>query len=207
MKDLRLEVRGVTKRFNRRKIFQDISFSLTCGESLSITGRNGSGKSSLVKIVAGVLSPTSGSVHFFRGGDPIYDDDVKHVLGLVSPYLQLYDEFSAIENLEILSSIRASKRTDSSYREELFTLFGLWDRKGDLVRTFSSGMKQRLKYIYALYHEPSILILDEPTSNLDEEGIKAVRHVLETRREKTILLIATNDAEEARWGMRQIHLG
>jgi len=207
MKNLRLTVTEVSKHFNRRRIFQDISFSLNCGESLSITGRNGSGKSTLVKIVAGVLSPTRGSVQFYRGENALVEDDVKHELGLVSPYLQLYDEFSATENMTILSSIRASQDSEPSYREHIFNQFNLWDRRNDLVRTFSSGMKQRLKYIFALYHKPSILILDEPTSNLDEEGINAVREVAEEFKKSSILIVATNDQSEASWCSRRIHLG
>ncbi|MBM4170069.1 MAG: ABC transporter ATP-binding protein [Ignavibacteria bacterium] len=207
MKRLRLNVREVTKQFNRRTIFEDISFSLTSGESLSITGRNGSGKSTLVKIIAGVLTPTRGSVEYLRGDMPIGDDDVKHELGLVSPYLQLYDEFSAQENLEILSSIRAGRNTAPPHRENLFRLFNLWHRKHDIVRTFSSGMKQRLKYIYALDHRPSILILDEPTSNLDEEGITSVRHVVEDFKKSSIVILATNDQAEANWCDARVHLG
>lgn len=207
MNHLQLNVYDISKDFSRRSIFKELSFSLKCGESLAITGKNGSGKSTLVKILAGVLTPTKGKVEYVSGKKKMLENDVKHVLGLVSPYLQLYDEFTAQENLDILSAIRATKSLDALYLERVFKQFNLWHRRNDAVRTFSSGMKQRLKYIFALHHRPSILILDEPTSNLDEEGIAAVREVVEEYRKDSILLIATSDASEAAWCDNKIYLG
>lgn len=207
MNHLQLNVYDISKDFSRRNIFKELSFSLKSGESLAITGKNGSGKSTLVKILAGVLTPTKGKVEYVSGKKKMLENDVKHVLGLVSPYLQLYDEFTAQENLDILSAIRATKSLDPHYLERVFKQFNLWHRRNDPVRTFSSGMKQRLKYIFALHHRPSILILDEPTSNLDEEGIAAVKEVVEEYRKDSILLIATNDASEAAWCDNKIYLG
>ncbi len=84
---------------------------------------------------------------------------------------------------------------------------GLCERAGDLVATFSSGMKQRLKYAFAIQHSPSVLLLDEPTSNLDEQGVDMVRRVVSEQKERGVLVVATNDPEERSYGEQFLHLG
>jgi heme exporter protein A len=110
----------------------------------------------------------------------------------VSPYLNLYDEFTALENLIIFDKIRNTKNSDDKYREVL-SQTNLFERCNDSVGVYSSGMKQRLKYALAILNYPAILILDEPTSNLDSEGIEMTRTIMENQRKSGILIIATND--------------
>lgn len=207
MSDISLTVTGLSKQFNRRLVFRDISFSLSQGDSLAITGKNGSGKSTLVKILCAVLSPSSGGVHYAIAGNSLSMDQVRRRIGLVSPYLQLYDEFSALENLELLSQIRSNDFAFAERAEEGLRLVGLWDRRHDFVRTYSSGMKQRLKYAFALLHRPSILVLDEPTANLDADGVSIVKRVVGQQKESAILIVATNDEDEAAWCRQRILLG
>jgi len=185
----------IAKTFNRRKIFSEISFSLNKSDSLAITGRNGSGKSTLLKILANVLSPTKGEIGMKINDKIVKPTDYFAYLGLVSPYLQLYDEFSGWENLDLFRRIRG---VDASvdYLTELLRRVNLWERRNDYVRTYSSGMKQRLKYAFALIHRPPILLLDEPTSNLDTEGISTVYQIIEEQKKAGILIVATNDAED-----------
>ena len=198
MSTVRLIVSGVTKEFNRRVIFRDISFFVSSGESVAITGRNGSGKSTLLKIICGLLSPTRGTVEFSEDGRSRKAEDMRNLLGFVSPYLQLYEEFSGVENLELLGRIRGDREHGSDCTKELLSRVGLWERRNDMVRTYSSGMKLRLKYAFALAHTPAILVLDEPTSNLDAEGEQMVRLIVEQQKTTGILIVATNDVEEAR---------
>ena len=134
-------------------------------------------------------------------------EEFKHHIGFVSPYLNLYDEFTALENLQFLSSIRGTLQLNENRIKELLTRVGLWTRRDDFVGTFSSGMKQRLKYAFALLHEPAVLILDEPTSNLDAEGIEVVEHIIQEQKKSNILIIATNNNEEASSCDQQIQLG
>jgi len=188
---MKVEARGIRKVFNRRVIFRDVSFSLEEGKVLLVTGRNGSGKSTLVKIVSHVLSPTAGSVTFTDGGGPVKGAVARH-LGLVSPYLQLYDEFTASEHLDMAMTLRGL-RPDPAGADALLERVGLFPRRNDPVRTYSSGMKQRLKYAFALLHRPAVLLLDEPMSNLDAEGIGMVRGVMDEQRAAGILVVATND--------------
>jgi heme exporter protein A len=206
MTSLKLIVAGVGRTFNRRPVFAGLSFDVSAPGSVAITGLNGAGKSTLVKILAGVIGPTSGTVRYEADGKPVDSSELHEHLGFVSPYLNLYDEFTAAENLHLLNRIRTGTEPDPAAIEQRLRQVNLWNRRDDGVGTYSSGMKQRLKYAFALLHAPSVLILDEPTSNLDEEGIAIVRGVAEEQRGRGILIVATNDAEEAAWCAARIHL-
>jgi len=207
MTSMRLSLSNVSKEFNRRSIFRDVSFTLGGGDSLVITGRNGSGKSTLVKIICGLLTPTRGTITYSFEGKSIEHDNVRNHIGLVSPYLQLYDEFSGLENLELLSQIRSDRVLEKGRIEEVLNDVGLWERRRDFLRTYSSGMRQRLKYAFALVHKPDILVLDEPTSNLDADGVEMVRSRVTEQKQDSILIVATNDAEESTWCAKKIELG
>ena len=207
MNSISLRADGVSKDFNRRPVFQDISFFLSSPASLSITGKNGAGKSTLLKIIAGVLSSTYGSMTYSDHEKQIGIEDFKHQIGFVSPYLNLYDEFTAMENLQFLSRIRIAAQENGERIKELLRFVGLWNRRDDLVGTFSSGMKQRLKYAFAVLHSPALLILDEPTSNLDAEGIEVIQQIIQRQKKSDILIIATNNHEEAHWCVQQIQVG
>jgi heme exporter protein A len=202
-----MTVTDIAKDFNRRPIFRDISFSLSSPSSLAITGKNGAGKSTLSKILAGLISSTRGSIAYTLNDNQIGIEEIKHYIGFVSPYLNLYDEFTALENLQLLSSIRATTQQNEGRMKELLSLVSLWQRRDDLVGTFSSGMKQRLKYAFALLHNPIVLILDEPTSNLDEDGVEFVQRMVKQQKEEGILIVATNNKEESDWCAQKIHVG
>lgn len=182
---------GLKKTFNRRTIFQDVSFSVGAGKTLLVTGRNGSGKSTLMKIIARILTPTAGTMTFTHHG--ISGDRVpSSVVGFVSPYLNLYDEFSANENLAFSLSIRGLD--PRSYPiDTLLEETGLGRFKNTPARVFSSGMKQRLKYAFALIHRPPVLLLDEPMSNLDNQGKEFVRMVMWSHSARGVLIVATNE--------------
>src|SRR5690349_5533489 len=106
MRDVSLRGTKLTKTYNRRNVFAQIDFDMSGMQSWAIVGRNGSGKSTLVKIIAGLLSATSGEVLLTVDGKPVRRDDQYHYIGFVSPYLQLYEEFTAYENLALFSRLR-----------------------------------------------------------------------------------------------------
>jgi heme exporter protein A len=201
-----LESKGLGKWFGHRKIFEKIDISLQDRASLVITGRNGSGKTTLIKILCGLIRPTQGQVLIRHDGENLTAVESRNLFGLVMPDLELYAELTALENLSFLSRIRGMIPTP----EELMKIIawvGLEGRKNDFVFSFSSGMKQRLKYAFALLHEPGILLLDEPTANLDDEGIELVERIVSLQREKGILVIATNRKEDFEYGDKILPLG
>lgn len=188
-----LHAKNLTKNFNRKAIFKNVSFDFTFGGSIAITGRNGSGKSTLIKIIANVLNPTSGTLDIEDNSTIVKKDDYYKYTGFVSPYLNLYDEFTGYENLEITSKIRGDSAKNIN---DVLKKVGLYERRNDLLRIYSSGMKQRLKLAFAVLHNPAILLLDEPTSNLDKDGISIVTELALAQKNNGILIIATNDEYE-----------
>jgi heme exporter protein A len=197
-------------------VFENISFEVKQGEVLSIIGPNGSGKSTVSKIICGVLTPTAGEVSLVDDARKVMigRDEIYMFVGFVAPYLELYGEFTAFENLMI--EMRARKlltrnsqvaKGSSEKALEILKFVGLFNRRNDRVKGFSSGMKQRLKYAAALIHEPSVLVLDEPMSNLDDAGRTMVLSLVENFRKDKIVVIATNDNEEAALGNVKLVLG
>ncbi len=187
-----IEAKDLSKYFSRRLIFKNLNFNLTDKGIFGISGANGSGKSTLVKILAGINSPTTGKIIHRENDKEILSEKLHNYLGFVSPYLVLYEEFSAWENLNYIAQIRGIKFNKQRI-EDLLNRFLLYPRKDDLVKTYSSGMKQRLKFIFALMHSPSLIILDEPTSNLDNEGKDSVYKIVEDESTKNIVIIASNE--------------
>jgi len=202
----KIKASGVTKKFNERSVFKNIHFEISSGQSLAITGHNGSGKTTLVRIISGLMSPSEGSVKFYKNDNAIEPENVHSFIGLVGPYLQLYHNLTALENLTFFSKIRGMGANRSRILE-LMALMGLKGRELDYVKNYSSGMLQRLKYVFALLHEPEILLVDEPTSNLDEAGSAIVYNILKRQKESKILIVATNNPEESRIGQKRIHVG
>jgi heme exporter protein A len=198
-----LQAENLTKKFGRKIIFENINFGLHKGSSTAITGRNGSGKSTLIKIIANLLSETSGKLTLTIDNTPVKKENVYKYIGFVSPYLNLYDEFSGYENLRIISDIRGygHENIDAALNQ-----VGLYERRNDLLKIYSSGMKQRLKIAFATMHKPEILLLDEPTTNLDSDGVGIVDDIANEYKKDKILIIATNDAHERSLCANEINL-
>jgi heme exporter protein A len=202
---LGLEVRNLSKYFGARKVFKGLNFSVTEHQSLVITGKNGSGKTTLLKILSGLISPSNGEVVFNSNGGLLKREEVKRILSLVAPDLNLYEELSALENLKFLSRVQGIKFDDEELKTRIEKV-GLKKREDDLVSFFSSGMKQRLKYAFALINDPKILLLDEPSSNLDKEGISYLENVIYEQKKRGILILATNHKDEIRYGDQIVDL-
>ncbi|MEM8485659.1 MAG: ABC transporter ATP-binding protein [Bacteroidota bacterium] len=195
----KLTLDNVAKRFGRRILFRKLSCAVEGGQALAITGANGSGKSTLLKIIAGVMTPTKGDVDLELSGEKVLPPDRPLRTGFVSPYLNVYDGFSARENLEFIARARRLSLAGQTI-DDLIALVTLKGREHDLVKTYSSGMKQRVKFAAAMLTKPDVLILDEPTTNLDAAGIAMVRTVMDMQRSRNgILILASNNVDEAAW--------
>jgi len=188
-------LQDLTKSFSRRLIFRNINAEFNSGSVYGLAGSNGSGKSTLAKIIAGLLSPTSGKViHKFEDKEVPMEKLHDH-LGFVSPYLVLYDEFTAEENLTHFLKIRGIE-IDNEKIKTLLNDLSLYGRRNDLLKAYSSGMKQRMKFIFSLIHSPELLILDEPTSNLDIEGKDKVYEIIERESKNKLIVIASNEESD-----------
>lgn len=195
MTNYSLEASSINKSFGRRLIFNDLQFKFDKSGVYGISGPNGSGKSTLVKIIAGIIGASKGKIIHKLNDKDIAEENLHNHIGFVSPYLVLYEEFSTYENLKLFAEIRGVKFNQSRV-DYLLNKFLLFKRKDDLLKTYSSGMKQRVKFIFALMHSPQLLILDEPTSNLDDEGKNSVYELVKEEGQKNIVLIASNEKHD-----------
>jgi heme exporter protein A len=200
-----LEVKNLAKSFGFRKVFDGVNFSLREKESLVITGKNGSGKSTLLKILAGLLRSQRGEVNINLDGQLINKSERRKLVSLVGPDLSLYVELTALENLEFLAKVQGLDFKPDELNKKLEEV-GLKGRGEDQVSSYSSGMNQRLKYVFALLNEPQILLLDEPGSNLDEPGLFLLENIIAEQRKRGILVLGTNDKREIKYGDKILNL-
>jgi heme exporter protein A len=201
---MKLSLTGLAKSYPGRPVFSDISAEVESERKLIVTGPNGSGKSTLIRIICSFVRPTMGSVIFNLGSEKLSRIDIRPHVGLVSPDLVLYDELTANENLSFFAGV-ANLQLEKSELPHKLEMVGLAGRGDDLVGSYSSGMKQRLKYCLALMRRPALLLLDEPTANLDEPGKELVDKIIKTH--KGIVVIATNERTELEYGDEIIRLG
>ncbi len=201
---LRLILDGLAKSYPGRPVFSGISADIKQGKRLVITGPNGSGKSTLMRIICGFVRPTAGKVTFNIENRNLSRLEIRPHIGLVSPDLVLYDELTALENLMFFAGVAGLRFSIDDLVTRLDRV-GLHNRGRDLVGSYSSGMKQRLKYCLALLRDPELLLLDEPTANLDDEGKSLIGDIIESH--EGVLVIATNEQTELRYGDEIIRLG
>ncbi len=201
-----LKADQLSHRFGRRVTGVDgLAFVWEGPGAVAVTGANGSGKSTLLRILAGLLRPTSGSTTLHVGGRELAPGSRRAALGLVTPDLAFYEEFSALENLLFAGECRRLADPAEAARAVLERV-GLAARARDRVASYSSGMKQRLRLAFALLHEPPLLLLDEPGGHLDDAGRDAVREVVRHQATHGLVLIATNDPQEVQLAERRLEL-
>ena len=201
-----LSLQNISRRFATRDALTNVNVEARTGDTMVVTGPNGSGKSTLLKIMAGALSPTNGSMKIMHEDVELTEEQRRHITGFVSPDLIMYSGMSGVENLLFFAELRGIKPKHEDLKN-LLEMVGLLGRGRDMVSAYSSGMRQRLKYAFALLHRPSVLLLDEPTANLDSAGLEMVNRVVAMQREHGLLVVATNDAHEAQWGNVLVRLG
>ena len=198
-------VKNLTKAYRYRKLFSNLSFVVENNTVFAVLGHNGAGKTTLLRIICDLVPATSGRVEITVDGRTIDAAQRRATLGLVSPDLELYGELTALENLEFFAGVRGLRFSREKARD-LLEYVGLKGCGQDFVSTYSSGMKQRLKYAYALFHAPRILILDEPTSNLDSNGVALVGQIIRRQRERGMVIMATNDYREVSYADQTLSL-
>ena len=203
-----VEVRAekLSHRYGRRQTgIASLEFAFAGPGAVAVTGPNGSGKSTLLRILAGLLRPSEGRTLVRVEGRALAPSERRRALGLATPELAFYEEFTAAENLRFAGETHGLADPGRAAREAL-ELVGLSPRADDKVSGYSSGMKQRLRLAFALLHQPSLLLLDEPGSHLDDAGRAAVRAVVARQSERGLVLIATNDAQEIQLAERCLEL-
>jgi len=172
-----IKVQHISKHFGSLKAVDDLSFEVQAGQVFGFLGQNGSGKSTTIRMLLSLIHPSSGSIEIFGQSIEKNRAAILEQVGAIIERPDLYPYLSAKEHLQLFAKVRKQKITTNAIDETLVKV-GLANRAKDKVQTFSLGMKQRLGIAIALVHNPSLIILDEPTNGLDPQGIADIRELI-----------------------------
>lgn len=191
---MQIILQNIGRRFNRDWIFRGIDFTFSQGETYAILGPNGSGKSTLLSVLNGSLSPSTGSLKYLNGEIPVEVENVYKQLSLAAPYLELIEEFTLAEMIDLHFKFKAYRSGMDC--AAVIDLLNMQASRNKAIRYFSSGMKQRLKLALAFCSDTSMLMLDEPTSNLDKQGVAWYLGLVEQFAEGRLTIICSNQEHE-----------
>ena len=198
---------GIEKRYSGLYALRRVSFEVAAGECVALAGRNGSGKTTLLRIAARLVRPSAGKLSFPALSSADGPDGAPKGSGFVAHATMAYDELTAEENLMLFARLQGIR--DASGRvETLLRDVGLIERRDSLVRTFSRGMRQRVAIARALLGEPSVLLLDEPATGLDVQGVAWLTETLRRMRDAgcTVLMSLHGESEISSLATRAIRL-
>lgn len=188
---MHIELNGIGKKFGDQWIFKDLDLVFESGCRSSITGPNGSGKSTLLKIISGYAMASSGTIEYASANVKVERERIFKSISMVAPYLDLYPDLSASETIDLQSSFKPlmSGITPLS----MLNAFNIGQAENKAVKDLSSGMKQRLKLALALFSDTDLLLLDEPTSNLDEAGVLIYQELMGKVEAERSVIVCTNE--------------
>jgi len=190
-----IHLQNVGKRYRLDWIFRGVDFTFKKGERYAILGPNGSGKSTLLKVLSGHLSPSKGSVVFEKQGQKIEPDAVYREVSYAAPYIELIEEFTLEEALNFHAKLKPLMPGFNPAK--LYELLALPRTRTKEIRFFSSGMKQRVKLALAVCSDTPVLLLDEPATNLDLQGIEWYKNLIAEYASDRLVVIASNDPHDA----------
>lgn len=200
---LQISLSGVGKKFGSEWIFRNVNDEIYPNDKLVILGGNGSGKSTLLQVISGFVSPNEGAIKYNLTGSGggksasnkiISPEDLKNHIAFASPYLQLVEDFTLTEMIGHAAIFKPFLNKLSS--KEIIELIELSHAKEKFIRQFSSGMKQRLKLGLAILSDTSLLLLDEPVSNLDKESINWYKNLIGKYTAHRTVIVCSNNIEE-----------
>ena len=184
----------IAKRYQQNWIFKDLSLDIPSGTSLAILGNNGSGKSSLLRIIAAMQTATKGSITYTHKQQNIDSNSLYKQLSYAAVGMQLIEEFTLSELLSFHFSFK--KSIHQLTVAEIISILDMKNVQSKLVGDFSSGMKQRVKLAQAIFTDAPLLLLDEPCSNLDKHGIAQYQEWMATYQNNRTIIVASNDSNE-----------
>lgn len=186
--DIKLD--NVAKRYRFEWIFRNINYEFNSESSYAILGPNGAGKSTFLKILSGHLSPSKGSITFNKNGSIIEKDLIYQQVSYAAPYIDLIEELTLVEAIEFHKKFKPFLNNLQTKDLEKLLQFSKSSHKE--VKYFSSGMKQRLKLVLAICSDTDILLLDEPSTNLDKQGVNWYLDLINEYRNDRLVIVASN---------------
>ena len=202
-----MEIRMINagKRFNRDWIFKNLDASFSDQESYAITGHNGAGKSTLLQCIAGSTLLSEGDIIFNIDGNTIANEEVFSHVSICAPYLEVIEEMTALEFFHYHQQFKSLQYHTTI--TDIIEKIGLSKHAHKQIRYFSSGMKQRIKLAQAFFSKTPVLLLDEPCTNLDQQGIALYKDLLNKESKNRIVIISSNDPTEIEGCTQLIQLG
>ncbi len=190
LQKMQINLSNLGKRYNYEWIFRNLTYTFESGTSYAILGHNGSGKSTLLTIIAGHNLHSEGDIYYTLGTNKIEPEEAFRHLSITAPYLELVEEFTLLEMLDFHTRFKSLRGNITNM--QLVDRMGLQKSKNKFVKDFSSGMKQRLKLGLALYADTQLLLLDEPTTNLDEEGVAWYQEHVAQNKTGRLVIVGSN---------------
>ncbi len=187
---MEIELREVAKRYRFEWIFKNIDYHFQSQHRYAILGNNGTGKSTFLKILSGHLTPSKGKIFFKYKNNTLEIDQVYRHIAYAAPYIDLIEEFTLKEAINFHQKFKVLQPGLNT--EKLIELLGFQKSVDKEIKFFSSGMKQRLKLALAIGSKTDILLLDEPTTNLDQQGMEWYQGLLDNYSDNRLLIIASN---------------
>ncbi len=191
---MQIQLNNISKRFKKHWIFKSINQEFIGPRNYGIIGDNGGGKSTLLKTIAGITSPTEGNLQYINSGKIIHLNNLFPFLAIVAPYMDLPNELSLKELFKFQQKF---KKYHSNTNESIFfSSIQLENKEDEIVKNLSSGMKQRLKLGLALLSKSAVVLLDEPCSNLDKKGRELYKELLSKSKDKLIIIASNSNEDE-----------
>lgn len=201
---MRITLEQIGRRFNREWIFRNVNYTFKSGNSYAILGANGSGKSTLLQVISGSLTGSEGEVNYFKNDLLVDIENVFPELSLAAPYLELIEEFSLSEHIDFHFQFKKYRK---GYNKQLLvSLLDLQHSEHKALKNFSSGMKQRVKLALAFCSDTQVLLLDEPTSNLDQQGIEWYLSLINEFSADRLVIVCSNQEHEYRFCDHKINV-
>lgn len=195
----------VGKRFQRHRVFKDITYSFEAPGKYALLGPNGSGKSTLMRVLAGMQQPSVGKViHRAADGNVIKQNELYQYVSFCAPGQELVEEFTLREFLLFHFSFKPPAKGITT--EDILEITGLGPMANKPIYDYSSGMKQRVKLAQAIFADTPVLMLDEPCSNLDERGLNQYREWMEAYAANRLVVVASNDPREYYFCQEQLRI-
>lgn len=191
---IQIDLHDLGKRYHREWIFKGISLSIQPNSSTGVIGSNGSGKSTLLKLISAAELPSKGSVSYFLENKQIEQEHLYTELTFTAPYIDLIEELSCKELIDFHLKFKPFQKNVSI--DQFLDLVYLNESKDKFIQNFSSGMKQRLKLGLAICTQSSLLLLDEPCSNLDQMGIQTYHQLMDQFNKNRTTIIGSNEQKE-----------
>lgn len=201
---MKINLEHIGRRFNREWIFRNLNYVFESGTSYAILGANGAGKSTLLQVISGSLSSSEGTIAYSKRGKQLDAERVFQYLSMAAPYLELIEEFSLRELVDF--HFKFKKYRSGLDADRLIDLLALKNSEHKAIKYFSSGMKQRVKLALTFCSDTAIILLDEPASNLDQQGLDWYLSLVEQFSTDRLLIICSNQPQEYSFCKEQLLL-